>query len=312
MKKIFLILAVLCLPCLINAQSSPEVGKITLSVVMPDSIEGFDILQLLRLQTKITQMVTSTGLSSSGYNNSFVIYPKFAINEFNVVESGTQDIATLNCELALFIKQVDNNVVFSTFSKLLKGNGKNKNIAIANALSKININDQSYKDFIETGKNKIVEYYETKCQDIISKSESFVKIQDFEQAIGLLMTVPDEVSCYNMIQEKTIDVYKVYQNQKCIVQLQDARIKIASKNYNAALEILSEIDPLTKCYKESQTLFKVIAAKVDDEDKKQWNYMMKIYNNEVELEKLRIAAVKDIAVAYYRNKPGITYNYIVH
>ena len=55
-------------------------------------------------------------------------------------------------------------------------------------------------------------------------------MQDYEQALGVLMTVPEEVSCYSKIQEKSIEVYKSYQIQKCKAQLQEARIQIASNN----------------------------------------------------------------------------------
>jgi hypothetical protein len=37
--------------------------------------------------------------------------------------------------------------------------------------------------FIETGKTKIIKYYETKCADIIKKSDGFVKMQQFEASI---------------------------------------------------------------------------------------------------------------------------------
>lgn len=309
MKKILILLFVFKTFFTVYAQSSSDVGKIALSIVMPDNVEGMDVSQLSKLQTKITQIIATSGLAASGYNNNFVIYPKFAIYESSVVESGMQDITIITCELTLFIKQVDNNIVFSTISKPLKGNGKSKNIAITNALSKININDRDYKSFIETGKGKIVQYYESKCQDIITKSESLVKKQDYEQALGLLMSVPEEVSCYNKVQEKSIEAYKAYQNQKCAVQLQEAKTQLASNNYSTALDVLSEIDPSTPCFKESQVLVNNAAAKVDAEEKKQWDLQMKQYNDSVSLEKHRINAVKEIASAYYKSRPT-TVNYL--
>jgi hypothetical protein len=312
MKKILMVLVIFSSTLTINAQSSTDVGKLALSIVMPDNVEGMDISQLSKLQTKITQIVASTGLAASGYNNNFVIYPKFSIYETAVVESGMQDITIISCELTLFIKQIDNNVTFSTISKPLKGNGKSKNIAITNALSKININDLDYKSFIETGKGKIVQYYESKCQEIITKSESLVKMQDYEQALGLLMTVPEEVNCYGKVQEKSIEAYKAYQSQKCKVQLQEAKTYLASNNYNSALNVLSQIDPSTLCFKESQNLVNNAAAKIDAEDKKQWDLRMKIYDDGVTLQRERINAVKDIAVAYYKSKPStVNYTFLV-
>lgn len=312
MKNFYFILIMFMLLNTSFAQSTNDIGKIALSVVMPENVESLDVSQLSKMETKITQIVSSTGLAASGYNNNFVIYPKFAIYETNIVEGGMQNLTVISCELSLFIKQVDNNIVFSTINKSLKGSGTTKTMAITNAISKIPTNDKEFKDFIETGKNKIIAYYESKCNDIISKSDSFVKIQEYEQALGLLMTVPEEVGCYNKVQEKSIEAYKAYQKQKCIVQLQEAKTQMAANNYNTALNILSQIDPSTTCFKESQTLMNSAAAKVDAEEKKQWDLKMKIYDNNVALEKQRINAVKDIAVAYYKSRPTtVSYTYLI-
>jgi len=312
MKKYLSIIALILALNNAFAQSSTDVGKIALSVIMPDNVDGLDASQLSKLETKITQIVSSSGLAASGYNNNFVIYPKFAIYETNVVEGGMQNITVTTCELSLFIKQVDNNILFSSISKQVKVSGNNKQTSITNAISKVPTNDAQFKTFIETGKTKIVQYYESKCQDIITKSESLVKMQNYEEALGLLQTVPEEVSCYSKVQEKSIEAYKAYQNQKCAKQIQEAKTTLAVNNYNAALEILSQIDPSATCFNESQTLMKNAESKIDAEEKKQWDLKMKVYGDNVALEKQRINAVKDIAVAYYKSKPTtVNYSYII-
>lgn len=293
------------------AQSSSDVGKISLSVVMPENVEGLDISQLSKMETKITQIVNSVGLAGNGNNNNFVIYPKFAIYESDMVEGGMQNINVVKCEWSLFIKQVDNNIIYASISIPLKGYGKEKGNAITDAISKINTNTKEFSSFIQTGKKKILDYYNLKCQDIITKSESLVKMQDYEQAIGLLMSVPEEVSCYNKIQEKTIDAYKSYQNQKCITQLQEAKTTLAKNQYQEALDILSLIDPSTKCFTETQLLIKKAEVKVDAQAKTQFALRMKIYNDTIALEKQRIQAAKEMAIEYYRNQPKPADNYLL-
>lgn len=295
------------------AQSISDLGKITLSVVMPENVDGLDISQLSKLETKISQIVTVSGLAASGYNNNFVIYPKFAIYENNIVEGGMQKITVFTAELSLFIKQVENNLLFSTISKQLKGSGSNKEQAITNAISKIPINDTEFKIFIETGKSEIIRYYETKCEDIIKKSDSYVKMQQYDQALGLLMTVPEEVSsCYNQIQGKAIEAYKAYQTQKCAELIQKAKTTLAGNDYAGALNILSDIDPSASCFNEAQALAKTAETKVDAEEKKQWDFQMKQYSDAVSLEKQRINAIKEIAVSYYKSQPTtVNYNYII-
>ena len=313
MKKTYFALIVLALSLTSYGQTTNDVGKIAISVVMPENVDGLDISQLSKLETKISQIVTVSGLASSGYNNNFVIYPKFAIYESNIVEGGMQNITVVTAELSLFIKQVDNNLLFSTISKPLKGIGSSKELAISNAISKIATNDPAFKTFIETGKLKIIAYYETKCVDIIKKSDSYVKMQQYEPALGLLMSVPEEVSnCYNQIQDKAIEAYKAYQTQKCSELIQKAKTSLAGNDYIGTLNILSEINPSANCFNEAQTIAKSAETKVKAEEKKQWDFQMKQYNDAVSLEKQRIEAIKEIAVSYYKSQPtSVNYNYIV-
>ena len=312
MKNIYFIIIASLFSLVTKAQTSNEIGKISLSVVMPESMENLDDSQLSKLDTKISQIVTVSGLSDSGYNNNFVIYPKFAVNETNVVEGGMQNITIVSVELSLFVKQVDNNILFSTISKIIKGSGSSKELAITNAITKITTNDADYKSFIDKSKTKIIQYYETKCSDIIKKSDGFVKTQQFEEALGLLMSVPDAVSCYTQVQAKAIEAYKGFQKKNCTKQIQLARNTIATNDYVGTLNILSEIDPASPCFKESQNLAKTVESKVNAEEKKQYDFQMKQYNDAVSLEKQRINAIKDIAVSYYKSQTtDINYTLIV-
>jgi hypothetical protein len=203
--------------------------------------------------------------------------------------------------------------MYSSISKSLKGSGKSKEIAITNAISKITTNDAEFGKFIATGKTKIIQYYESKCEDLIKKSDSFVKMQKYEDALGLLMSIPEEVSsCHNLIQEKSINAYKAYQTQTCAILLQIAKTTLAGNDYAGTLNILADIDPSASCFNEAQSIAKKVEDKVTALEKREWDFQMKQYSDGVELEKQRISAIKDIAVAYYKSQPKtINYNYIV-
>lgn len=312
MKNIYFILIVWLFSLVAKAQTTNDIGKISLSVVVPEYMEDLGDSQLSKLDTKISQIVTSSGLSDSGYGNNFVIYPKFAVNETNVVEGGMQNITVVTIDFSLFVKQVDSNILFSTITKAIKGSGSSKELAITNAISKIATNDPGYKKFIEESKKKIFQYYETKCTELIKKSDGFVKTQQYEQALGLLMSIPDAVSCYSQVQVKAIEAYKGFQKNNCAKQMQLARTTIVTKDYVGALNILAEIDPSSPCFKESQTMAKTVETKVNAEEKKQWDFQMKQYNDEVSLEKQRVNAIKDIAVSYYKSQTtDINYTVIV-
>jgi hypothetical protein len=291
-----------------STQTSSDIGKIALSVIMPENHSNLNGSQISKLETKITKMVSANGLSANGFNHNFVIYPKFEIYETNVIEGGIQNIVVTTCELNLVIKQIDNNLIFSTISTTLKGSGKNTRTSITSAIGKVNPNDENFKLFIEKSKIKIIAYYESICNDLIMQSENLIHMQKYSQAMGLLMRVPEEINCYINVQEKSIEAYKAHQNQQCSVLLQNAKAELAFNQYNSALNILSQIDPSTECFSEADVLVNKIDTQVDREEKKQCDLQMKIYGNKVELEKIRINSIKEIAVSYYKSKPT-TINY---
>jgi tetratricopeptide (TPR) repeat protein len=223
-----------------------------------------------------------------------------------------QNITVVNTELTLIVKQVTNNIVYATSSLSLKGSGNSKNSAITNSISKIPVTDQSLKTFIETAKAKIIVYYQENCNDIEKKAEVLAKNQNYEAALGTLMAVPEEVSsCYNQVLSRSMEIYKAYQNQKCSVQVQQAEVLLAAKDYTGALTVIGQIDPSASCFNAAEALAKSAADKVDEESKKQWDFKMKQYDNAVALEKQRIDAIKDIAVSYFNSQPKTINNTLI-
>lgn len=73
-----------------------------------------------------------------------------------------------------------------------------------------------------------------------------------------------------------------------------------------------QINPETSCYNEAQGIIKDIDSKITEAEKRDWEFKQRQYKDNIELEKNRINAVKDIAVAYYKSKPTtVNYSYII-
>jgi hypothetical protein len=333
MKKIILLL--LCAPLFSQAyaQQEEDFGKIALSVIMPDNVENLDASQVSKLQTKITQLVTISGLAASGTDQNFVLYPTFAVYESAVVESGMQDITVMNCEVTLFIKDYENNVIFSTVSKSLKGTGKSKNLAITSAISKMNVNDPDFKAFITTGKARIIEYFNAKCEMIIQNAFTLVKQERFDEAIYNLSLVPEVCEdCYYRCLDTMESIYALKINAECQNKLQEANITwAASQNTDGAekiVGIIKEINPLADCQPEVEILMKKINDKLRADEKTRWEFEMRQYrdsvaaqrarfefeikkhNDEIELEKERERNNVDININnyYIDNKPATNRN----
>lgn len=289
---------------LVSAQGLSDIGKIPLGVSMPNSIEGIQSVNLNKLQIKVEQIITANGLTSAGYNPSFAISPQFILNDNKVVEGGMQNQVVISAELTLFVKQLDNNILISSMSITLKGFGGSANEAIGNAISKISPKDNEYIDFIKSSKHKIMEYYDNKCNDLITQSENMVIIGNYEQALSVLMSIPIEAkSCYKIAQDKAKSVYKSYQNKICQSLILNAKTKIAAAEYGEALNLLSQIDPASQCSIEAKELIKITSSKVEQNQKKEWDMALKVYEDNITLERSRIDAIKEIAISYYKRNP---------
>lgn len=284
-----------------------DVGKISLLVVVPQTADRLSRSQLSKLESKIHRIVTANGLSGSGYNSNFVIYPKIEIYDEKLVE-GMQNITVVETEFNLFIKQVDNNTIFSTYSKSINGSGFSKEKAINDAIKKIPTKDKSVQEFIAGAKDKIVAYYNEKCDDLIKDAQSQSKMKSHRQALAMYMSIPSEAKCYDAAQANAITTYKAYQNQVCKKQIQQAEAAAANNNYSGALAWLGRIDPESGCSQQAKNLMNQMAKKVDADEKRDWDFMMKKYDDSVELEKYRIEAIRDILSAYFKSKPQ-TVNY---
>ncbi len=311
MKKI-ISLVFLFVSFIFFAQNKSDIGKLYLGISFnEDQFNTFDQSVLKKVEGKLIQILAEKGIAASGYNNGLVIEPNIIINSNEIVEGGMQNINVTKITLQLLIKQDQTQKIFASLSKELKGTGKTTDLAINNAINSLSANDSSISNFIEKSKSKINEYYEQNCSSIINKANSLEKAGQYEEALAIIMSVPESVSCYNLAQNKALETYKNYQKKNCNIIIKQAQASIAEKKYSFALESLSQIDSTSPCEAESNALIKSVENKISAEEKKELDILMKLHNDAVSLEKTRINAIKDIAAAYYKSKTLPSHTVIV-
>lgn len=298
--RILFILTLLILSDGINAQSINTM--FTLGVVMPQPSNDFSQEQITKLETKIVQIINNSEGMTVDYTNDFVVYPVISIEESSVVDGGMQNITVTSIEVSLFVKQVSKNFIFSTVSKKIKGSGTNKPKSTSNAINQINVNDKLFVQFLLDAKTKILKYYNENCSSILNSANKLSKQQDYEQSISMLQSVPIACSsCYIKAQENSLEVYKKYQTLLCTKNITKAKNAITLHNYDDAFQSLEIIDPSSTCYPEVKKLIAEISSKVERKEKQ-----------ELDLEKQRINAEREIAKAYYsRTVKLVNYNILV-
>ncbi len=291
-----------------------DIGEIALSVVMPSNTDEIQYKEFEKLKSKIQQMASLNGVSGDGYFSNFVIYPKFEIFEEETVDAGLTPKTYVKGELSLYVSQTNNKLIFNSVFLNFSGIGNNREKAILNAINRVNTRDPKLPPFFNEAKSKIIGYYESNCDLIASKAKALVKKQQYQEAIGLLMSVPEEASgCYQKIQDETVNAYVAYQNNVCNSIVLNAKSQLAKKNYSEALYELTQVDSSSKCFAEAETLITNIDTEITKINEREYNDKQReikqriaerkeIRDNQKELELSRIEAIKQVAISYYNQK----------
>ena len=308
MNKLFFALLIF-LTSTFKIFSQNEVGNIAFSLVMPDEIEGFNESNLARLESKIIQATSNIGIAGKGFYSDFIIYPTINIYDVESHSQSMKNTVSINVDLGIYIKSVADGRIFSNYSKTLVGVGTNETNALNNALNDFDTKGQDVKEFFTNSSKKIVNYFESKCDDFISKADAYSKMGKYDEAIALLMSIPNiSTGCFSKVKAKSIEVYKLHVNKTCNSLILNAKGFQTNGDIESAVKTLCLIESTSDCYKEAKDILNKIDDELKNKEKEDFQRNLKIYENEIELEKLRITAMKEIAIANYNSKPT-SYNY---
>ena len=293
-----------------NAQNNFKDGEslIALSIVLPEQANPLPAGVETYMVNKLKQAAAQNGLAAEEGYSRFLITAVITPMSQDVVAGPPQQVAQ-NLDITLYIADGFDQKLFATTTVSAKGVGTNETKSYIDAVKHINTNSTQFKEFMATGKAKIIAYYETQCDNIIKKAQSLAKQKNYEAALYELTAIPDVCNCYNRALEATSEIYQQYVDYLCDVNLAKARMAWAAEQ-NAegakkAGEYLAYIYPDAKCYNEATSLYHEIKGKVLDD----WKFVMRIYKDGVDLEKERIKAWRDVGVAYGNHQQPVS-NYV--
>lgn len=291
-----------------------DYDRITLDVYIPEQVESIPDHAKSLIVNKLTQAATEKGMAGAGVSPRFLLTANMELLTKDVTPT-VPPMEAYTFEVYLYIVDfVDKNIVSST-SFTTKGAGNNSNRAYTNALRTLNLKNSKVDKFMDDGKRKIIEYYNSRCDFIIARAKSQASQNQFPAALSTLAGIPEVCKdCYMKALDEIGPIYQDMIDHDCKVMVNVASAVWASQPNSdgamAAGAVLSQIDPDSRCYGESQTLIGKMSQKVLQDEKRDWSFMEKVYENEVMLESLRIKAFRDVGVAFGENQQP-TYVYDV-
>jgi len=321
MKKISFILLLLMLQYTVtkaqntNAKAD-DAARIVLNTFVPEQIEGLTPAVKNNLENKLSQIATKAGMGGAAADPRFIITANVVVLTKDITPTAPP-MHAYTLEVTLYIADGIEGNKFSTTGITLKGVGETETKAYMAALKGLKIEDPKYAAFIEGGKNKIIEYYNAKCDFILKEAKMLADQNNFDAAINKLVSVPDVCKeCYDKAMDAVQPIFQKRIDLKCTELLSKAQgIWSASQDEAGAKEavtVLQEVHPQSKCFKETTSmvdfLFNEIKKRVKELDDREWKLKLKEQQDNVNIQKATIKAARDIGVAYGKNQPRNNYN----
>jgi hypothetical protein len=318
MKKIVLFFNFLLIFLNIQSQnklgSSDDAARIALAAYVPEQIDGLTPAAHSNLLNKLNQIATKNGMGASVLNNRFIITANVVVQTKDITPTAPP-MHAYTLDITLYIGDGIDGTLFSNTTVSLKGVGETETKAYFNALKNLKVDDAKYQNFIDIGKKRIVEYYNSKCDFILKSAQTAAAQNNYDDAIYQLTQVPEVCKeCYNKCMDAVGPLVQKQLDRDCASKLTQAttlwNANMDVYTANQVSEILSTIDPQANCFKDVKALSTKIEARVKELDSREWKMTLKAQQDEVDIQKATIKAARDIGVAYGNNQPKTitTYN----
>lgn len=252
---------------------------------------------------KLRQLLSANGVSGSFDFHPFALVPSFEVMGKSVTPGPPKQVV-YQLMLTLEVLNVEDGVVFSTYSTEMDGVGTTEAAAFSDAVKRLSPRNQELKHFIYEAKDRIIEHYNANLERTLAKAEMLKQTRKYDEALCLLARVPECTNNYASVLKLMEEVWQARVNLEGMKLLTKAQtIWGARTDSEAAIEaasLLAQIDPESNSYAAAGELMREIKAKA--EKNTPWNIGLKIYEDGVSLEQQRINAAREVAITFAKNQ----------
>ena len=324
MKKNIIILSVAALSVLFaidasaqnNLGKTDDVGRIVLS---PYVVSNANVPSYAEkaLNNKLTSIAAAQGVAGASVDQRFVITA-------SLVEMGKEFTATAPPKIALTVYPtiyIGDSYTGELFSSCdlppVKGVGDNDTKAYLAAVKGINANSKEVVQCINKGKEKIVEYYNSKIDFLLAEAEAMASAQQFDEAMARLAEVPEVCKdAYLKAYAKIGEVYQKKIDLECDKLYNEAYAQWnTSKTKESAekvVELLAQINPISSAAAKGRKLVASVEAYYSELEarrraieERNWEFKMRQYED----KQANLVAEREIA--HTENMAGMNYDYEV-
>lgn len=326
MKKICLILVLLCTISVQAQDRLDDVGRITIHAYVPEN-EDLPYEAHKLLTTKLSQIITANGIADNENFVRFVLTAKINVISKDIVAGPPQRISQ-KLDITLMLGDIEEDKVYSQLTISAIGVGQSYEKSFISAFKNINPKSTAITAFIREGKEKVLGYYQTHCEDLITEAKKQASLQNYEDALMLLASIPDVCTdCFEEAARIAAPIYTDMVEARGAEFLNQARAVWAKnptrEGAREATRLLSQINFAASCQPQATSLMREITDKMNDIDRREWEHQMQVYQDGIEREKrqwaqhvreyedrvqtqrMYLKAARDVAITYAKNQPKV-------
>ena len=288
--------------------SFAQTGKISINVLVPEDTVPAEAYSML--MTKLNQIVTNYGLADNGYTDRFFLTADVLVTSQDVVPT-TPPKVSKKLDVVLFIGDVIDNKLYGSMSMSVVGVGQNDNKSYINAFQKIPTRSKALESFMEETKDKIVSFYQQNVNSIIKSAEALAKSGKYDEALQSLLSIPDfcgEVS--ESAGEAAQRVYQMKIDKEGATLYNKAKAlweaKPEESTVSEVLDLLDGVNPESSAAADCSSLtsrmtsalasrkakrqqeVEVQRAKDEEKEKAEWEFKMRQYEDQIELQRQQL------------------------
>ncbi|MBE9488475.1 MAG: hypothetical protein IMY73_04750 [Bacteroidetes bacterium] len=275
------------------------------------------------LTQKLRQISTKNGFGAISSNFILTANP-VVVDKQMTPSAPAQFIVEL--DVSIYVVNVSEQIIVNEITTTVKGINRLENKAFIAAINRLNARTPAIRNFMEQSRTKIVSYYTTKLPKIISNAKSLAEREEYDKALAILGTVPDCVEGYEAVVDLMSQTYKTKLKIETTALIQEAKSEITQGNYDDAMDIINNVNPVSPNAKEAYAMLDKINNKIEaekraataerlaalEEQKRQFDLkridMQKQQQNNFELSKLTAESAKEVAIAQANKDAEIAKN----
>lgn len=293
-RKLLICSLCCCAPLLLAGQTEQRIA------IAPMVCDALDIPADARaaLNQKLLQMTTQNGFGATG--GPFILTADVRTVDKQVTATApAQYIVEL--EVSVYVVNLQEQLLAAETSFTVKSIEASENKAVIRAINRIDPRTPVVRRFMAGAREKIIDYYATRIPAIVAKAQSLADRDDYEGALAVLAAVPECLDEYPMVAEKMSGVYTRMVDKYAAISIQEAKSKIALRDYEAALDALLYVDPSSTRFAEASQMVDSIKNTIDAKEQAeiqarleqmeaQRELALKMHDDEVMLRRMQIEA----------------------